>query len=539
MACRKDISSISIIGAAKDIFTLTEGIIEVPDNYDSILEYSYAQHKITMKKLHLSDTMLLAKENDVKTLTQQMEVCKRELGIKDNTIRELEGENAELKSINDDLKSELRLLKSTLQQVKLVTDRDCKKENTTDMDSNANLDGTEENIFSFDSDEISQKSSSTTTLVPVVKSRKSINITPLLCSKRKSRNVLDEDEIAPKMSKFDVRSEASQFMDDAGEDNTFVTPIREMITHMTSNWVEGGTIESSKHNLVKSKNFVAYCDVCQAFVIKGKNCMSCTKCHIHIHASCFIDAPAPCVPRPTLSQKTPKTRPTLLDFCPQNHPMVPYIIIHSVIAIEKQHIDTEGLYRIPGNGATIGKLLQAFKSSRAIPNLKNQTCETLTGCIKLFLRELREPLIPTTSCLEFMKAAKANNSEDLNFAICNLPSPNKDTLAYLCLHWKKVATRTPLNKMTIQSIATCLGPTIVGRVIRGHDLDIAKQEINDQNRVIEHLLRFSENYWSQILNGRLNNQEDFTTPRKNTHISILATPINRHRTMSQLNSFRH
>jgi len=39
--------------------------------------------------------------------------------------------------------------------------------------------------------------------------------------------------------------------------------------------------------------------------------------------------------------------------------------------------------------------------------------------------------------------------------------PNRDTLAFLVLHFKRVAEVTE-NKMTLNSLAKILGPTIVG-----------------------------------------------------------------------------
>ncbi|CEF66714.1 Rac GTPase-activating protein 1 [Strongyloides ratti] len=286
----------------------------------------------------------------------------------------------------------------------------------------------------------------------------------------------------------------------------FVTPIREMIAHMTTKWAKYEDIENNPHKVVKPKVFVGYCDICETFVLKGKNCLTCTECNIFLHSNCMKDAPIPCVPRPPITSKQPKIRPSLLDFCPRLHPMIPYIVVHGVIAIEKYFITTEGLYRIPGAGCEVVKLLNNFKHNRVIPDLKSCAAETITGCIKKFLRELREPLIPTTSCLEFIKAVKLRDLEGLNFAICNLPSPNRDTLAYLCLHWKKVASLAHINKMPIENIACCLGPTVVGSVIKSHEsvLNKVEEEARDQNNVVVQLLNLTEDYWKQVLKGKLN-----------------------------------
>ena len=64
-------------------------------------------------------------------------------------------------------------------------------------------------------------------------------------------------------------------------------------------------------------------------------------------------------------------------------------MIRCVIALEKKHIHREGIYRLPGNDLAVTKLYDAFMSSRITPELSNVETETLTGCIKKFLKELR------------------------------------------------------------------------------------------------------------------------------------------------------
>jgi hypothetical protein len=41
-------------------------------------------------------------------------------------------------------------------------------------------------------------------------------------------------------------------------------------------------------------------------------------------------------------------------------------------------------------------------------------------------------------------------------AISELPDPNRDTLAYLCLHLQKVAYHSAENKMPVKALATCV-----------------------------------------------------------------------------------
>lgn len=69
----------------------------------------------------------------------------------------------------------------------------------------------------------------------------------------------------------------------------------------------------------------------------------------------------------------------------------------------------------------------------------------ICGCIKIFLRGLREPLIPTWLWNVFSRAVvdfdgdsmDGNILNNLQQAIGRLPKANRDTLAFLVLHLQR------------------------------------------------------------------------------------------------------
>ena len=96
------------------------------------------------------------------------------------------------------------------------------------------------------------------------------------------------------------------------------------------------------------------------------------------------------------SPKSPsKHKAALVSYCPNNHPYIPPILIRCVIALEQKHIDREGIYRLPGIDSAVTKLYDVLMSSRIAPELNNVETETLPGCIKKFLKELRVSLTRT------------------------------------------------------------------------------------------------------------------------------------------------
>uniref|UniRef100_A0A914XV53 Rac GTPase-activating protein 1 n=1 Tax=Plectus sambesii TaxID=2011161 RepID=A0A914XV53_9BILA len=268
-------------------------------------------------------------------------------------------------------------------------------------------------------------------------------------------------------------------------------------------WTSGTAIERRPHFFSQKTTLLReYCDVCAKRIGFGSSTLKCADCRLTCHDQCREKAPLPCVPRQG-TPKTPKTpsnqRPRLLEFCPTRPPMIPHIAIHCVVELERRGLDFVGIYRIPGSERQVGDVMQKFKSMRGVPNLRELDTEVITGCIKKFLMDLREPLIPSTSWREFVDAAEHKTSDEkLYHAIADLPMPNRDTLAYLCAHWQNVAEQSTLNKMPLENLARILGPTVVGFSSSSTtDMAQAEEETRKQWTVMLALLSLPHEYWTR------------------------------------------
>ncbi|XP_069337630.1 rho GTPase-activating protein 27 isoform X4 [Eulemur rufifrons] len=89
----------------------------------------------------------------------------------------------------------------------------------------------------------------------------------------------------------------------------------------------------------------------------------------------------------------------------------------------------------------------------------------ITGALKLFFRELPEPLFPFSHFRQFIAAIKlqdqAQRSRCVRDLVRSLPAPNHDTLRLLFQHLCRVIEHGEQNRMSVQSVAIVFGPTLL------------------------------------------------------------------------------
>nr|XP_056705344.1 rho GTPase-activating protein 9 [Euleptes europaea] len=188
---------------------------------------------------------------------------------------------------------------------------------------------------------------------------------------------------------------------------------------------------------------------------------------------------------------------------------VPRFVQQCVEAVEQRGLDVDGIYRVSGNLAVIQKLRFIVDRERAVtsdgryvfPEQRSQEdklrlsdpqwddVHVITGALKLFFRELPEPVVSFSLFDEFVAAVKMSDSKErvskLVGLIESLPQPNRDTLHYLLEHLRKVMEHSDVNRMTTQNIGIVFGPTLLR-----HEGDVASlaEGMVYQNQVVELLL---------------------------------------------------
>ncbi|KRZ94714.1 DNA primase small subunit [Trichinella sp. T8] len=266
----------------------------------------------------------------------------------------------------------------------------------------------------------------------------------------------------------------------------------------------GDSIPSRRHffatkTVLKPEN----CDVCAKRIVFGKLILRCNDCKTQCHQECRTGAVVPCIARTPMARRA---HGKLSDYVPPQGPFIPHVVVHCVNEIERRGIDAVGLYRVPGTETKIADLLAKFLSDRGVPNLKViDDINVLTGCLKRFFHQLKEPLIPLTSKQDFINAAVLETDflmqmKRIHSAVMELPYPNRDTLCFLIMHLQRVAEASASNKMPAENLAKIFGPTVLG-VSDQCDQNVARMldDASKAEKVMLILLSVPYGYWMQFL----------------------------------------
>lgn len=157
----------------------------------------------------------------------------------------------------------------------------------------------------------------------------------------------------------------------------------------------------------------------------------------------------------------------LATLCERERSPVPRFVRQCIHAVEARGLDIDGLYRISGNLATIQKLRHKVDHDERL-DLEDGRWEdvhVITGALKLFFRELPEPLFPFSYFPQFIAAIKlqdqAQRSRLVRSLVHTLPAPNHETMRLLFQHLCRVIEYGEQNRMSVQSVAIVFGPTLL------------------------------------------------------------------------------
>ncbi|XP_007485058.2 rho GTPase-activating protein 29 isoform X1 [Monodelphis domestica] len=189
---------------------------------------------------------------------------------------------------------------------------------------------------------------------------------------------------------------------------------------------------------------------------------------------------------------------------------IPFIIKKCTSEIESRALNVKGIYRVNGAKTRVEKLCQSFENGNDLVELSELNAHDISNVLKLYLRQLPEPLFLFHLYDELIGLAKESKimNEDtkeprvegagadlstilkkLKDCLHKLPDPNYATAKFLLGHLHRVAQESDENKMTAKNLGIVFGPTLIRP--RETNEPISLSSLNDyphQARVLELLI---------------------------------------------------
>lgn len=188
----------------------------------------------------------------------------------------------------------------------------------------------------------------------------------------------------------------------------------------------------------------------------------------------------------SLARREGKTVPTIVTACLQE--------------VEKRGLDELGIYRVSGVTSELQRIKKLFdKNIRSgAASLSDVDINAVTGILKLYFRELPEPLFTEACYQNFIDTLKLQDEEAkaecMLSLLHGLPDTNYYTIVTLLEHLIKVARNVGENKMSIHNLSTIFGPTLLAPATNQTSSDPLEmmckgaEQVLQQSGVVNYLL---------------------------------------------------
>ncbi|KAK4689393.1 Rho GTPase-activating protein RGD1, partial [Tremellales sp. Uapishka_1] len=149
---------------------------------------------------------------------------------------------------------------------------------------------------------------------------------------------------------------------------------------------------------------------------------------------------------------------------------VPKVVEKCAEAIEAYGLESTGIYRLSGTTSKVqalkGALDRDIDSVDVLSEDWSADINVVSGALKLWFRELPEPLLTYGLYNGFIEAARYENDRlrhiRLHEQVNELPDPNYATLKFFMGHLDRVRRKNEVNQMSVSNLSIVFGPTLLG-----------------------------------------------------------------------------
>ncbi|XP_014277540.1 SLIT-ROBO Rho GTPase-activating protein 1 isoform X1 [Halyomorpha halys] len=184
---------------------------------------------------------------------------------------------------------------------------------------------------------------------------------------------------------------------------------------------------------------------------------------------------------------------------------IPLIIRSCIRIINLYGLHHQGIFRVSGSQVEINNFRDAFeKGEDPLADITDASdMNSVAGVLKLYLRELREPLFPIIYFEQFMDLAQLESKHDfvikMKDLIQSLPRSVIIVMRYLFAFLNHLSEFSDENMMDPYNLAICFGPTLV-------PVPEEKDQVQYQNQVnelIKNIIIFHEELFPTDIGGTM------------------------------------
>ncbi|XP_060797346.1 rho GTPase-activating protein 45 isoform X2 [Neoarius graeffei] len=200
---------------------------------------------------------------------------------------------------------------------------------------------------------------------------------------------------------------------------------------------------------------------------------------------------------------------------------IPFLIKKCTCEIERRALRMKGIYRVNGVKTRVEKLCQAFENGKELVELSQSSPHDISNVLKLYLRQLPEPIMPFRHYNSLMGLAKESlalvgpegaeagkgpdlvdlgpetDPELMNLVhrlkelLTEIPKANLTTLRYIVRHLRRIAELEEDNKMSPSNLGIVFGPSLIRPRPSGATVSLSSLvDYPYQARVVETLIVF-------------------------------------------------
>ncbi|XP_017819748.4 rho GTPase-activating protein 25 isoform X1 [Callithrix jacchus] len=147
--------------------------------------------------------------------------------------------------------------------------------------------------------------------------------------------------------------------------------------------------------------------------------------------------------------------------------LVPILVEKCADFILEHGRNEEGIFRLPGQDNLVKQLRDAFDAGERPSFDRDTDVHTVASLLKLYLRDLPEPVVPWSQyegfllCGQLMNADEAKAQQELMKQLSILPRDNYSLLSYICRFLHEIQLNCAVNKMSVDNLATVIGVNLI------------------------------------------------------------------------------